>query len=367
MVFVLNISRLLRGRFKRWGRTSDSPAKPFTLEASHLSQLMELVGEDSRPNVNALRQLANAIEPLSLSVKQMGYQLAQQMADALPLPENTSPRHVGVVSSLSTQSAIESDWVMHWCAQLKVPVVFHRKLWELAFTLQVLYDENLIRAGVRGLGFGCGSEPLPSYFAAQGMDVTITDLPHDEAAASGWVDTGQHAGSLDAAFFSNLVDRPSYDKHVQLRYVDMNAIPDDLRDYDFCWSICALEHLGSIDAGLSFIENALATLKPGGVAVHTTEFNIRPDGPTIDNWPSVAFQRKHIEGLIEKLEAQGHHIEPLDLRLGDKPLDKFVDVPPYHHDLPPEIRDWLGTPAHLKLAFDGLVVTCLGLKITKGG
>lgn len=335
--------------------------------ARAFEQLLSIVGDRSRPNINALRQLANVIEPMNLNVKQMGYQLAQQMAAALPPPGDTTARHVGLCSSLSTQDAIESDWVAHWCGELQIPVVFHRKIWELAFALQALHDHNLIRPGTRGLGFGCGTEPLPSYFAANGMDVTITDLPRADAAARGWVETGQHVGGLDDAFMGHLASRSAFDQHVMLKYVDMNAIPTDLRDYDFCWSICALEHLGSISAGAAFIENAMATLRPGGVAVHTTEFNIRPDGPTIDNWPSVAFQRKHIEGIIGRLEAQGHRVAPLDLRLGDKPLDRFVDVPPWHHDLPPETCDWLGPPAHLKLAFDGLVVTCIGLKIEKAG
>lgn len=354
---------LERTGLQRKSRTAQGKAPKELVR--DLDLLMSLVGKESRPNLNALRQLANVVQPLSLNVKQMGYQLARQMAEALPPPGNTSARHVGVVSSLSTQEAMESDWVAHWCNELKIPVVFHRKLWELSFTLQALHDHGLIRAGTRGLGFGCGTEPLPSYFAAHGMDVTVTDLPHAEAAARGWVDTGQHAGGLETAFMESLVTRESFDRHVGLRYVDMNAIPEDLRGYDFCWSICALEHLGSIEAGSAFIENALATLRPGGVAVHTTEFNVRPDGPTVDNWPSVAFQRKHIEAIMRRLEAQGHRVAPLDLRLGDRPLDKFVDVPPWHHDLPPEMCDWLGAPAHLKLAFDGLVVTCIGLKIEK--
>jgi hypothetical protein len=157
----------------------------------------------------------------------------------------------------------------------------------------------------------------------------------------------------------------TFDRHVVLEYVDMNDIPDTLTGYDFCWSICALEHLGSIAQGLDFIENSLSTLRPGGLAVHTTEFNIRPDGPTIDNWPTVAFQRRHMEKIRQRLEAAGHRVAPFDFTLGDGPLDKFVDLPPWSHDLPPEMNEWLGEPSHLKLGFDGIVATCIGIIITK--
>ena len=42
-----------------------------------------------------------------------------------------------------------------------------------------------------------------------------------------------------------------FDQLVTFRPVDMTAIPDDLAGFDFCWSSCALEHLGSLAAGRS--------------------------------------------------------------------------------------------------------------------
>ena len=104
----------------------------------------------------------------------------------------------------------------------------------------------------------------------------------------------------------------------------MTAIPADLAGFDFCWSLCAFEHLGSIEAGLRFVEASLAPLRPGGTAVHTTEFNINANGPTIDNWPTVLFQRRHMEALAARLAAQGHQVAPFDFDAGDKPLDRFV-------------------------------------------
>jgi hypothetical protein len=72
-----------------------------------------------------------------------------------------------------------------------------------------------------------------------------------------------------------------------------------------------------------------------------------------------------MERITAKLRAQGHKVAPFDYALGTGPLDRFVDLPPYHHDLPEHLGTWLGEPAHLKLAMDGLVVTCIGIAVEK--
>jgi SAM-dependent methyltransferase len=330
-----------------------------------LAELMALLRPDARPNLHRLRQIANAIEPLSLNIKQLGYGLAEQMAAALPPRERTEARRVGVPNSLSTQAAIESDWVAHWCAELGIPLVFHRKIWELCFVLQALHDRDHLRPGARGLGFGCGTEALPSYLAARGVLVTATDQAPESARRGGWAKSGQYAAAPDQAFMPHLVDRATFDRQVEMRHVDMNDIPADLQDYDFCWSVCALEHLGSIEKGLRFVENALATLRPGGLAVHTTEFNIREDGPTIDNWPRVAFQRRHMDKMVARLRSRGHKITPFDYSLGTGALDRFIDLPPFPHEMPENMVAWMGPQAHLKVALDGMIVTCIGFAVEK--
>ena len=98
---------------------------------------------------------------------------------------------------------------------------------------------------------------------------------------------------------------PSLRNHVKLRSVDMNSIPDDIEGYDFTWSACAFEHLGSIDKGLEFVKNSLKCLKPGGIAVHTTEFNASSDQNTLTSGPTVLFRKKDLELLGEEKCARG--------------------------------------------------------------
>lgn len=348
-------------------RMTRGPEQDRHLINAQLAQIMALLNDKSQPNLNAITALTRNLDIVALNVKALGYQLAQDLAKALPPQRNTVARHVGLGSKPSTQSDLESDWVAHWCSQLKIPVLYHRKLWELAYILQVAHERGLLREGARGLGFGVGVEPLASYFASHDMRVTMTDLAPEDQRSLGWSGTQQHASSLADAYHPKLVERERFDRLVEFRTVDMTAIPDDLVGYDLCWSTCALEHLGSIANGLAFIENSLKTLKPGGTAVHTTELNINPVGPTIDNWPTVLFQQKHFEELAARLEAAGHTVAKLDFDPGAKPLDKFIDIPPWHDGTYELLSKRLGGNGHIKVAIDGFVCTCFGITVTKAG
>jgi 2-polyprenyl-3-methyl-5-hydroxy-6-metoxy-1,4-benzoquinol methylase len=245
-------------------------------------------------------------------------------------------------------------------------VLYHRKIWELCYVLQALDERGVLTPGTRGLGFGCGQEPIPSLLAAMGINVTVTDLESESARRQGWVGTAQHASGLRSCHRANLVDWDTFSRHASFEHVDMNQIPAHLRDYDFCWSVCSLEHLGTIANGLSFIEKSLETLKPGGFAIHTTEFNFMNDEQTIDSWPTVLFQRRHFEDVARRLRHFGHVVAELDFNIGSGPMDKFIDLPPYVHDFHPGVaKHWAPGVSHLKLLIDGFPSTCFGLIIQK--
>jgi 2-polyprenyl-3-methyl-5-hydroxy-6-metoxy-1,4-benzoquinol methylase len=298
-------------------------------------------------------------ESLRLSVKTLGYHLARELAKKnLSNPDvSGQPRNHGLKSKATTQADIEAPWFAWWCRELAIAPIYHRKLWEYAFLLQALFEEGMLRPGVSGIGFGCGEEPIASYLAARGAQVTVTDLDPRQSRGKGWTDTGQHTSAVALAYKPELLPREEFDRRVSLRFVDMRAIPNDLdAGHDFCWSLCALEHLGSLAAGLTFIEDAMATLKPGGVAVHTTEFNYASDTDTLESESLSLFQRKHFILLKRRLEAAGHTVRELDFDVGNGVLDGFVDVPPFG------ARD----AAHLKAATGLHPSTSFGLVIRRG-
>ncbi|MEA3052275.1 MAG: hypothetical protein QOG72_1178 [Sphingomonadales bacterium] len=337
------------------------------IRAAVRRRLLNLIDRPELADPGALDELAKRVRLVELNVKAFGYDLARRLTDAFPPPRDTKPVETELRSKAATQADIESDWARHWIGELKTPIVYHRKIWELAFVLQAIWQHGHLATGRRGLGFGCGTEPIASYLAAQGVAATITDLPSDEATAQGWVGTDQHATDLDSAFHPHLVERIVFDRLVELRVADMNEIPPTLRGYDFCWSVCAAEHLGSIDKGMDFLENCLETVRPGGLSVHTVEFNIDPTGPTLDHTSTVMFQSRHLETLAARLRAKGHEVAELDFGLGGRPLDGFIDVGPFSHELPAVLSEWLGQPLHLKVGFHGYATTCFGVIVRKAG
>jgi SAM-dependent methyltransferase len=249
---------------------------------------------------------------------------------------------------------MESADFRRWCERLGHPFGLHRKFWEHCYIAQALHERGMLRPGRRGLGFGVGKEPLAACFASMGCRVVATDLAEDRAVATGWADGRQHANSLAALNEQGLCDPESFRELVSFRFVDMNAIPDDLRGFDFTWSSCSFEHVGSIDLGMRFVAEMLRRLRPGGVAVHTTEFNLSSDEETLSEGPTVLFRRRDILAMADRLAADGYRID-LDLDPGDGPADRVVDVPPYRHD------------PHLKLRLDRFVSTSIGLIIEKAG
>jgi len=201
-----------------------------------LAKTLALLNARSQPNINELTVATRNLEILALNVKAMGYRLARELGKDLVLPTHSEARAIGLRSKLSTQADIESDWFAHWCRELGLAPFYHRKLWEFAYLLQAVHDTGNLRAGTRGLGFGCGIEPMASYFAAHGIDVMMTDLPPEDSRSKDWAVNNEHAATIDHAHHAHLVDRETFLRHVSHRNVDMNAIPEDLTGYDFCWS-----------------------------------------------------------------------------------------------------------------------------------
>lgn len=257
------------------------------------------------------------------------------------------------VSQACTQSQMASEAYAYWCAQIGEVPRMHRKQWEFCYILQVLARYGMLAPGLRALGFGVGEEPLASLFAARGVTVLATDLDAGEAADLGWIETGQHAATKAALNARGLCNPAIFESAVDFRSMDMNSISPDLAgQFDFCWSACALEHLGSIQKGLDFIANSVDCLRPGGVAVHTTEFNCTSNGATLDNASTVLFRRRDFVELGERLARNGCQLA-FNFNLGEQPLDKHIDVAPYSAD------------NHLKLQIDRWASTSFGIVVRK--
>lgn len=270
-------------------------------------------------------------------------------------PISTKPATVPFSSTLCQQVHFGLDQYRFWARAMKEEPKFLRKQWEFVYIAQALYERGLLCPGSRGLAFGVGREPLPAVFASFGCDVVATDQSLAGAVQAGWVRSAEHSTDLSALNDRHICTDRMFSELVSFAEVDMNQIPRSLDDsFDFCWSACALEHLGSLDHGLKFIRNSLKTLKPGGVAVHTTEFNLTSNDSTIDEQNLCLFRRKDIEGLITEISADGFEVEPVDWTIGKGFAETVVDLPPYGRGEP-----------HLRLRLGNFDCTSIGLIIRR--
>ena len=192
-------------------------------------------------------------------------------------------------------------------------------------------------------------------YASVGCEILATDLSAEDSAAAGWMDSNQNAGgNLEKLRKGNICTKEEFYNRVTYRDVDMNDIPEDIEEYDFCWSACALEHIGSMKKGMEFVINSMKTLKPGGVAVHTTEYNLYSNDKTIDVPGLCIFRKKDMLYLAEELERLGYRVEPFDWNIGHTVYDGFVDLPPYcYKDL------------HLRFLLEKYPTTSIGIIVYK--
>ncbi len=269
-----------------------------------------------------------------------------------------------LTSKLCCYADFQTEWYMRQAEELGLePDIkntapeqrnIHRKAWEWCAITEALHQRGMLEAGRNGLGFAVGTEPLASAFAARGVSVLGTDLASDQA---GWSGTNEHAASLEALYHAQIVRREIFDANVRFMPVDMRDISGlPGQGFDFVWSSCSFEHLGTLEAGLRFVMDAMRLVKPGGFAVHTTEYNVSSNETTIESGSSVIYRRKDIEALGFALRGIGCGLEQVDFSAGLDPEDFAFDFSPYYHN----------GRYHIKLLLGNHVSTSVLLVIRKG-
>jgi hypothetical protein len=216
------------------------------------------------------------------------------------------------------------DWFNMVCKELALQSRMHRKVWELVSIAQVYRDS--IGEGGRVIGFGVGREPLPAWFAQQGATVLATDKPE----ADYWL-PDQHAKSREELPYKGICERRIFDRNVSFVPVDMTDLEKTPLpwNFDLTWSASCFEHLGSIALGLDFFCSQMKLLRPGGVAVHVTEYNFLSNDATLEAHNLVAFRNRDFEELRQRLARQGDTLLPFDASGGSSEADLFVDEAPY--------------------------------------
>lgn len=223
----------------------------------------------------------------------------------------------------------------YWCGKLGVEPRPSRKQWEDIQIVRALYERDCLAPGKKGLGFGVGREPLVSLFAALGCDMLATDQALNPQVQRDWRDTGQHSMDADELYRAKIISRKDFDTRVRFEVCDMNHIPESYHDrFDFTYSACSMDHVGSLELATEFFINSLRCLKPGGWAVHTTEFNLLAVNPkfrgrTTEAGPTVFFRQFDIERLAARVESAGYRMVLRDYSRGAHAEDFHIDFEPH--------------------------------------
>jgi hypothetical protein len=266
-----------------------------------------------------------------------------------PLPTLDNP-----ISQVCTENQFFTDIYDDWCMEINHEPRLHRKQWEYIYILQALLDNDMLAIGRKGLGFGVGREPLPAVMAKKGCSLLVSDLDRDTAFENGWIQSNQYSTQLQDMNSLGICDPDLFEKRVAYQTIDMNRIPDSLKqgEFDFVWSACSLEHLGSIKQGVEFILNSLRCLRSEGIAVHTTEYNIVSNWDTLDHRPFVLFRKRDIRSLETRVNNEGYdmHFNP---NYGTGIHDLNYIQPPF-----------VPSP-HLKVKLANYIFTSVGLIIKK--
>jgi hypothetical protein len=251
-----------------------------------------------------------------------------------------------------------TPWYRKWSERLGFSQAdsAHRKIWEYCAITQALHERSLLAEGKRGCGFAVGTEPLAAMFASQGATVLATDLMQ-ERSSERWLVSAQHASSLDDLYKPNIISEETFRKRVSFEFADMRDLgSSDAAEFDFIWSSCAFEHLGTIETGLHFVLRSTELLKPGGLAVHTTEFNVSSNDETISEGPDVIYRKRDLDYLAGRLRMSACGLLPVDYNAGLHEHDLKFDYPPFYQN----------GRMHVKILYGNYIITSILLLIQKG-
>ena len=236
------------------------------------------------------------------------------------------------------------------CSFIGQKPVLHRKQWEYAYIVWKLDSLGKLGMGSKGIGFGVGQEPLPAAFSSKQCTILATDAPKDNND-QGWELTSQFATSIQQLSKPDILPDSELQKYCHFRELDMNDYESIPLGWDFHWSSCVIEHLGGIQSAIDFVVNSARKLAPGGVAVHTTEFNLSSNEDTLDMPGTCILRRRDLDMLRVRLAEVGLHMEDLVLDPGSHVYNYHVDCPPYQ------------SYGHLRLELDKYLSTSVGMVI----
>ena len=178
--------------------------------------------------------------------------------------------------------------------ELIEPARLHRKQWEFAMIFLTLKKYGLLNDSKTGLSLGGGNERVLYSIAKYVKKLIVTDLYDDNTS---W----DCARTQDPdEFIKASKPFPVDDNKIQALKMDMRFLDFADSSFDFCYSSCAIEHIGKHKDFLQHFNEVNRVLKDGGTYVLTTELQFGEQ--TIPDPNNYIFSRKYLAELISESE-----------------------------------------------------------------
>ena len=170
---------------------------------------------------------------------------------------------------------------------------YHRKQWEFVTIFICLCQHGKLSDKSIGASFGAGKEPLIYHLLPYVKSFLATDL---YSWNTGW-DTAK-MGKTDTPmdFLQRNAPKGLDISNLQAKEMDMRTLDIEDKSLDFCYSSCAVEHIGHRDDFIQHLREVKRVLKDDGIYVMTTEFLF--NHKTIANKGNYKFDIDYLKELI---------------------------------------------------------------------
>jgi len=176
--------------------------------------------------------------------------------------------------------------------ELQESARLHRKQWEFAMIFLTFKKLGLLQSDKTGLSLGGGNERVLYSIARSIKKLIVTDLYDDKTS---W-DCARTSDPNE--FIKASMPFPIDDEKIQALRMDMRYLDFDDNSFDFCYSSCAIEHIGEDKDFLQHFNEVNRVLKKDGIYVLTTELQFGEK--TILDANNYVFTKKYLAELISE-------------------------------------------------------------------
>jgi hypothetical protein len=225
----------------------------------------------------------------------------------MPMPHLISteePSFRVAMSQPLTENQLYEDPFSEWVDRFATTDASSDALWSQAYVLQILEQHGMLEAGAKGLGISHIVDNVATISAARGCDVLVASpqLPQRNNPVADSRADGSAIEQID---------------------IDLSQLPENLVDFDFLWSMNALDLLPAVSQAIELVSTLTDFVRPGGLAVHILSSGQRSTGDSGSD--SFVFERGDIERIALTMVARGHEVA----RIRPADTSKVTKVAPF--------------------------------------